>query len=150
MALEIERKFLVVNESFRSMAREKHHILQGYLSTDPNKTIRVRIIDDNAWICIKSRNIGPIRNEWEYKIPIIDAEQILKLCGNSILSKFRYIVPFNGDIWEVDEYENDLTPLIIAEVEMDSENHQLSLPCFVGKEVTGVPEYYNSALATNT
>lgn len=146
MALEIERKYLVINESYREMAIEKRHIAQGYLSTDPDKTVRVRIAGTRAFLTVKSRNQGDVRHEWEYEIPVSDAEEMLELCAGTVLAKWRYIVPFEGWTWEVDEYENNLAGLVVAEVEIDNPDRKVPLPSFAGEEVTGRPEYYNSTL----
>lgn len=147
MALEIERKYLVVNQSYREMAIEKRQIAQGYLSTDPDKTVRVRIAGTKAFLTVKSRNQGDVRHEWEYEIPVSDAEEMLELCTGTVLAKWRYIVPFEGWTWEVDEYENNLSGLVVAEVEIDNPDRKVPLPSFAGEEVTGRPEYYNSTLA---
>lgn len=147
MALEIERKYLVINESYREMAIEKRHIAQGYLSTDPDKTVRVRIAGTRAFLTVKSRNQGDVRHEWEYEIPVSDAEEMLELCTGTVLAKWRYIVPFEGWTWEVDEYENNHAGLVVAEVEIDNPDRKVPLPSFAGEEVTGMPEYYNSTLA---
>lgn len=147
MALEIERKFLVANESFRAMAHEKHHLVQAYLSRDPDRTIRIRIYDEQAFLTIKSRNHGAVRHEWEYEIPLSDARELLGLCRGGVISKWRHIVPFGGRRWEVDEFENKLAGLIVAEVELDDDKQSIELPPFAGEEVTSDPAYYNSSLA---
>ncbi len=147
MAVEIERKFLVVNESFISMARGHKNLIQGYLSTDPERTVRVRINDDSAWLTIKSLNHGATRGEWEYAIPVEDARQLIKLCGDNVIEKVRHYVDYAGLTWEIDVFGGSLAPLILAEVELTSEFQSVTLPPFIGAEVTGDPQYYNSNLA---
>ena len=149
MALEIERKFLVKDQTYRDSFIERHHLTQGYLSLDPEHTVRIRISDDTAWITVKSRNHGAVRNEWEYPIPVSDAREMLSLCGDAVLSKWRYVVEYGEHRWEIDEYEGRLAPLLVAEVEMDSEDCSPAIPPFIGKEVTGDARYYNSALVAS-
>ena len=146
MSLEIERKFLVKDYSYREKYTEKRHLVQGYLSLNPDATVRIRISDDSAWVTIKSRNRGAVRNEWEYPIPVDDARQMLELCQGGVLSKWRYIVPVEGLKWEIDEFEGHLAPLVVAEIELDDENEFFGKPGFIGREVTGNPHYYNSSL----
>lgn len=146
MAKEIERTFLVDDDSFRDMAVMQLHILQGYLNRDPERTVRVRILNDMAYLTVKGKSKGYERDEFEYEIPLEDGLQIMKLCQGRIINKTRFIVPFEGHNWEVDEYHNDLEGLIVTEVEMDHPDTSISLPPFAGKEVTGDPRYYNSQL----
>lgn len=147
MAKEIECKYLVVDDSFKKSSTKKLHIVQGYLSTDPEATIRVRICDSNAFITIKGINKGAVRDEWEYPIPIDDAKEIMKCCKNRLIDKIRYIVPYKGKIWEIDEFHGKHHGLILAEIELDDENETVAIPPFVGKDVTGDAAYYNSVLA---
>lgn len=145
MAKEIERKFLVKDDSFRSLASEIHSIEQAYLSTTPEATVRVRIFDDSAWLTVKGRNQGAVRDEWEYQIPIEDARQMIEGCtGGKIIRKRRYRV----GRWEVDEFSGSLQGLIVAEIELNSPGEQVELPDFIGREVTDDPRYYNSTLST--
>ena len=146
MADEIERKFLVKNNSYRQSSQKSTHILQAYLSTNPDSTVRVRIIDNNkAYITVKSRNHGVVRHEWEYEIPVIDARQMLDSCRvTPLIDKTRYLC---GQ-WEIDCFAGVLSGLTIAEIELQHENEQFEIPDWVGKEVTGDKRYYNSALAT--
>lgn len=146
MAKEIERKFLVTDDTYRSMAISWTRISQGYLSTDPDSTVRIRIKAECAFITVKSRNHGAIRNEWEYEIPLCDAEEIMAQCKLSCLDKTRYIVPFNGHEWEVDEFHGRLSGLVIAEIELANECETFDKPSFIGEEVTSDPTYYNSSL----
>lgn len=151
MAKEIERKFLVQGTEYRRMAIETKELTQAYLSTAVDSTIRVRIAGTRAFITVKSRNRGAERGEWEYEIPLADAREMLSRCAASpILSKTRYIIPAsNGLKWEVDEFHGALAPLVLAEIELPDAATPLPdpLPEFIGKEVTGNPEYYNSVLA---
>lgn len=146
MAKEIERTFLVDDDSFKEMAILTVHILQGYLNRDPERTVRIRILNDSAFITVKGKTEGCERDEFEYEIPLEDGLQMLKLCYGKILDKTRYIVPFEGFTWEVDEYHGALEGLVVTEVELKHVNDKITLPPFAGREVTGDPKYYNSQL----
>lgn len=146
MAVEIEYKYLVKNDNYRPMATSKSHILQGYLSRDPIRTIRVRVRDMKGYLTVKTKNIGALRNEFEYEIPLADADAMLEVCEKRILNKTRYLVPFEGHIWEVDEFHGVLEGLVTAEIELQSEDEPYSIPDFIGENVTGNPKYYNSNL----
>lgn len=146
MSVEIERKFLVINDDYKRMASASHRIVQGYLSTDPQATVRVRVLDNLAFVTIKSKTVGCSRGEWEYPVPVADAEEMLALCRSKI-EKTRWIVPFGGRTWEVDEFGGRLHGLILAEIELPSEDAPYDLPSFAGRDVTGDPQYYNSNLA---
>ncbi len=149
MSKEIERKFLVKNDDFLKMAVSESHIVQGYLSTDIRATIRVRIINDRAVLTVKGKNDGPVRDEWEYAIPVDDAREMLdKLCPGVLIDKVRHVVPYKGFRWEVDRFNSPAEGLTVAEIELDSADTRFSLPPFVGEEVTGNPAYYNSTMAT--
>lgn len=148
MAQEIERKFLVKDRSYRDLAFKSHHIAQGYLSTNPDVTVRLRIMDDSAFLTIKGRCCGIVRNEWEYPVPCADAADMLgMLCGNHVIDKIRYFVKFHGLVWEIDEFYGSLSGLVVAEIELPSESYSLDeYPSFVGNEVSGDVRYYNSSL----
>ncbi len=147
MAKEIERKYLVTDNIYRSMACSCRHIIQAYLNRDPRSTVRVRIADRKAFITIKGKNDGAVRDEWEYSIPVDDAEAMIRKCADGrIIEKTRYIVPFEGFTWEVDEFEGDLAGLTVAEIELPDVTTTFKLPPFTGEEVTGDPRYYNSSL----
>lgn len=147
MAQEIERKFLVKGTSYLSMATKTIHIRQGYISRNIDATVRIRITDNEAFVTIKSRNHGASRHEWEYPIPVADAQGMLhECCDGKVLEKTRYIVPFNGFNWEVDIFHGTNEGLAVAEIELPDENTRFSLPTFAGVEVTGDPRYYNSNL----
>ncbi len=146
MALEIEYKYLVKNDSFRGLSRESLRISQGYLSKDPERTVRVRIKGDRGFLTIKGKNTGAIRKEFEYEIPIEDAEQLLNMCIPPILEKIRHIVPYEGHTWEVDEFFGSHAGLVTAEIELSTPDEEYAIPSFVGENVTGNPAYYNSNL----
>ena len=144
MAYEIEHKYLVINDKFREMAKGKVTIRQGYLNRNPDRTVRVRTMGEKGFITIKSRNHGAKRVEFEYEIPFNDALQILKLAEPGIIEKTRWIVPFKGLIWEVDEFHGSQKGVIIAEVEIPDDGHCYEKPPFIGEDISGKPEFYNS------
>lgn len=146
MAVEIEYKYLVKESSYRTMATEIRVIRQGYLSRDPERTVRVRTLNEKGYITVKGITTGCTRLEFEYEIPYADAVSMLGMCERPLLEKHRYIVPFEGKIWEVDEFDGDLSPLVVAEIELKSADEKFNLPGFVGDDVTGNPLYYNSNL----
>lgn len=144
MAKEIERKFLVTSTDYRNMAQSRHVIRQAYLSTSPDCTVRLRTLDNSAFITVKSRNHGASRHEWEYRIPIDDALEMMHCCVISpVIEKTRFRV----GRWEVDEFYGRLQGLTVAEIELDDENEPIEFPPFIGREVTGDTRYYNSSLA---
>jgi adenylate cyclase len=147
MAIETERKFKVKAE-FRQLSVSHTEIKQRYLSVDPDKTIRLRIANKGAFITIKSRPAGKsiARNEWEYQIPLKDAEEMMNICLPGKIVKTRYLVPFGGHTFEVDVFHDKNEGLIIAEIELSSENEEFEIPDWLGEEVTGKPEYYNANL----
>ncbi len=148
MAKEIERKFLVTDQKYKNLANREEEIAQGYISVDPDRTVRVRIKGCKAYLTVKTRNHGMTRNEWEYSVPVEDAREMLAECCGNILSKTRYYVPAgNGLTWEIDEFHGVHEGLTVAEIELPAENAAFSLPAFIGKEVTGDPAYYNSSLS---
>lgn len=147
MAKEIERKFLVKDLSFMPMASEIIHICQGYISRRPEGTVRVRIKGKKGFITIKSKNAGARRDEWEYEIPLADAQEMLSnVCEGAIIDKHRYIIDFKGFIWEIDVFHGSHEGLIVAEIELSSTDTAFPLPPFIAEEVTGNPDYYNSNL----
>ena len=147
MPLEIERKFLVdAKKVVKLKLTGGERISQGYLSTEPNKIVRVRIKKNRGFLTIKSANIGIVRQEFEYEIPVNDAEEILKLCAPNILKKVRYKVDYAGHVWEVDIFEGKHAGLIMAEVEINSLDEYVKIPDWVGEEVSNNPKYFNSNL----
>lgn len=148
MALEIEHKFLVTNNSWRQAVKSYTKYKQGYLSSQPTSSIRVRISDQNAWLNIKSATIGNSRLEFEYEIPINDAELIIAtLCGKPLVEKTRYFIPIDNHVWEIDEFEGDNIGLIVAEIELQESGEFFSKPDWLGEEVTQDLRYYNNNLA---
>ena len=147
MAKEIERKYLVTDSSYRSMATRTRHIVQAYLNRDPRATVRVRIADGRACLTVKGKNDGAVRDEWEYEIPEPDARAMIGRCASGrVIEKTRYVVAYGGFDWEVDEFEGELKGLTIAEIELPDARTVFILPPFAGDEVTGDPRYYNSSL----
>ena len=148
MAKEIERKFLVNKELFKPNGKGEY-IAQGYLSSNVEHTVRVRIKKDCGFLCIKGKNEGIIRNEFEYEIPLSDARELLKMCEPAIIVKNRYIINIENSIWEVDVFEGDNEGLIVAEIELKTVDEIFSKPNWVGKEVSHDVRYYNSNLIKN-
>lgn len=149
MLQEIEKKFLVTGD-FRNETFLTFHIVQGYLSRNPERVVRIRIKDDKGYITIKGNNneSGATRFEWEKEIPVEEARQLLKLCEPGIIDKTRHLIK-NTDgkhIWEVDVFNGNNEGLVIAEIELDDENDAFDRPSWLGKEVTGDQRYYNSNL----
>jgi adenylate cyclase len=147
MALEIERKFLV-NGEFRHLSVRCYEITQAYLSVDPDKTIRLRITGEKAFLTVKTP-LKPgsfIRNEWEYVVPSDDAWEMLMICVPGKIIKTRYIIPAGERKFEVDVFHGGNEGLVIAEIELKSESETFEKPDWIGEEVTGNPAYYNSNL----
>lgn len=147
MAKEIERKFLVKNSTFRELSTTATRIKQGYLSRLPEATVRVRIAGNRAFLTVKGKNHGCVRDEWEYAVPVADAEAMLDRCAQgSVISKTRYIVPDGAYNWEIDEFHGTHEGLVVAEIELPHAEATFDRPDFIGEEVTGNPAYYNSNL----
>ena len=146
MSKEIERKFLVNKNLFKPES-EYQYIAQGYLSSTPERTVRVRIKNNRGYLTVKGKNTGISRSEFEYEIPEDDAKELLELCEPSIIVKKRYIVNFYGSIWEVDVFEGNNEGLIVAEIELKSEDEHFNKPDWLGKEVSFDKKYYNSNLS---
>ncbi|MEO9570519.1 MAG: CYTH domain-containing protein [Polaribacter sp.] len=151
MSLEIERKFLVKNEDYKKDSSSKKYIKQGYLNSDKNRTVRIRIADEKAFITIKGKSnaTGTTRFEWEKEIKKEEAESLFLLCEPSIIEKKRHLITVNKHTFEVDEFFGDNQNLVIAEVELSSENEAFLRPNWLGKEVTGNVKYYNSSISKN-
>ena len=147
MAQEIERKFLVIGE-FKSSALAQSHIVQGYISSARGRTVRVRIRDDKGYLTIKgaSNASGTSRYEWEKELALSEAEELMRLCEPGIIDKTRYLVRSGKHVFEVDEFYGENEGLIVAEVELESEDEAFVKPDFIGEEVTGDIRYYNSQL----
>lgn len=149
--IEIERKFLVKNESFKAEAFTQNRITQGYLSSIPERTVRVRIKGDKAYLTIKgmTNETGMSRFEWEKEIPVDEAKSLLFLCEKGVIDKTRYEVKINQHVYEVDAFHGENNGLIIAEIELDSEAEAFEKPNWLGQEVTNDKRYYNSNLSLN-
>ena len=144
---EIERKFLVCSDAFKSQATTSYEIMQGYLCKEPGKTIRVRIRDARAFLTIKSSRLreGLAKFEWEREIELADAREMMQICLPGAISKTRYIIPINGERkWEVDVFHGRLEGRVLAEIELEDEHEAFERPDWLGEEVTGQPQYYNA------
>ena len=146
MAIEIERKFLVTGTDWRQGAGTVFS--QGYLNRDKARTVRVRIAGAKAFLTIKGASQGATRAEFEYEIPLADAEQLLALCEGPIIQKVRRVLVHAGSTWEVDEFEGPNAGLVVAEIELTSEDQVFERPAWLGQEVTDDVRYFNSNLAT--
>ena len=149
--IEIERKFLVKSDEYRSDAFKVQLLSQAYLNNNPEKSVRVRIVDNEGFITIKgpSYDGGLSRFEWEKKILIDEAVELMKLCGDQLILKKRYFVKHNKIILEVDEFLNNNKGLVVAEVELKTTSQKIVLPDWIAEEVTGVNKYYNLSLVNN-
>jgi len=149
MAKEIEKKFLITNEDWQGLAEGKEYC-QGYLNREKGRTVRVRTIGNRGFITVKGPAKGETRLEFEYKIPIQDAREMLqKLCHKPLIKKTRYKIPFDGFIWEIDVFAGENEGLIFAEIELNHEGEKFSQPHWIGDEVTNDSRYYNANLVTN-
>ena len=147
MGTEIERKFLVRNDDWRREARAELHMRQGYVSGGEQASVRVRVQGDSAFLNIKSATLGVRRREYEYPLPLSDAEEMLDhLCAGPLIEKTRYHVEHAGHTWEVDVFEGDNAGLVVAEIELDREDEAFEKPAWVGDEVSHDPRYYNVCL----
>lgn len=148
MATEIERKFLIIGDEWREGATGTE-LRQGYLARDPDRVVRIRISDKQAWLNIKGATTGISRLEFEYEIPVGEALQLLALCVDPPVEKTRYIVHHEGHRWELDEFHGENIGLRVAEIELEDESAAFPLPPWVGTEVSSDPRYYNAALSKN-
>lgn len=146
---EIERKFLVTSEAFKNEAHKRSRIVQGFLNTNPERTVRIRTKGNEGFITVKgkSNKSGLSRYEWEKQISLAEAEELLHLCEPGIIEKTRFEVSLDDHTFEVDEFLGDNQGLIVAEVELKSETEPFQKPAWLGKEVTGESKYYNSQLS---
>lgn len=149
--IETERKFLVKSSAYKDLAFYKSRIVQGFLSTDPERTVRIRVNGGNGFLTIKggTGNSGVTRFEWEKEIPIDEAELLLKLCLPGKIEKIRHLVRIGLHVFEVDEFLNENHGLVIAEIELKTEDEVFETPSWLGAEVTGEIKYYNSQLSRN-
>jgi adenylate cyclase len=146
MATEIERKFLVAGDGWQST--EPTYYCQGYLNHDKHRTVRVRVAGGHGFLTIKGISVGASRAEFEYPIPLDDAKALLALCEGPLVEKMRHIVEHAGLRWEIDAFLGDNEGLVVAEIELESEAQAITLPEWIGVEITGDARYYNSNLAT--
>jgi len=149
--IETERKFLVLNDSYKQQAYTQKRIAQGYLSSVPDRTVRVRTKGDRGFLTIKgkSNESGTSRMEWEKEISVADAEQLLALCEKGAIDKIRHEVKVGSHVYEVDEFFGDNAGLTVAEIELADENEDFIKPEWLGEEVTGTERYYNAYLSRN-
>lgn len=147
--LEIERKFLVKSDQFKSLAFTKNHIAQGYLNSNPERTVRIRIKGESGFLTIKGKGneSGVSRFEWETEIPLIEAKHLIELCEKGVIDKIRYEVQSGNHIFEVDEFFGENEGLVIAEIELKSEDESFEKPDWLGNEVTNDERYYNAFLS---
>lgn len=147
MSTEIERKFLVTG-AFREGVQGSARIVQGYLSSVPERTVRVRIRGDRGFLTIKGIGSasGATRYEWEHEIPFSEAEELLALCEPGVIDKIRHRIPVDGHVFEVDEFRGENEGLVVAEIELAAEEASFPVPHWLGREVTGDPRYYNAML----
>ena len=151
MALEIERKFLVKDDSYKAMACNSSRIAQGYICSGRGRTVRVRIRDEKGYLTIKgpADSMGLGRYEWEKEIPVQEAQELMRLCEPGMIDKTRYLVKSGKHVFEVDEFYGENEGLTVAEVELESADESYEKPDFIGEEVTGDVRYYNSFLMKN-
>jgi adenylate cyclase len=148
MPQEIERKYLVKGD-FRSQQGDNIRIVQGFLSTDPRRTVRIRIQGGKGFLNIKglTSESGLSRYEWEKEIPLDDAKELLRLCEPGIIEKTRYLIRYGSHIFEVDEFHGENEGLVVAEIELKTEDEEFEKPEWLGKEITGDLRYYNAMLS---
>lgn len=149
--IEIERKFLVLNTDFIALATAKNRIVQGYLNSNPERTVRVRIKGNKGFLTIKGKGneSGTTRLEWETEIPLDEAEKLISLCENGVIDKIRYEILSGKHTYEVDIFEGENAGLLMAEIELDSEIEAFEKPNWLGQEITGDNRYYNAYLSNN-
>jgi CYTH domain-containing protein len=149
MMIEIERKFLLVSDAYKKVAFKKTRITQGFLSTDPLRTVRVRIKGTQGFLTIKgeSNSTGTSRFEWEKEIDLKEAKELLDICVKGVIDKIRYEVKSNLHTYEIDEFFGENKGLVVAEIELNSEHESFEKPEWLGDEVTGQNKYYNSQLS---
>jgi adenylate cyclase len=145
MALEIERKFLVHGSPWKTLPQGAL-MRQGYLLASPHRVVRVRIEGAQAMLTIKGATQGIVRGEWEYLIPVGEAEELLKLCEQPLIEKYRYRIPFEGMLWELDVFIGDNAGLVVAEIELENETQSFQKPDWIAEEVTSDLRYLNSNL----
>ena len=148
MGVEIERKFLLAGDAWRALG-EPVLLRQGYLSSDPERTVRVRVEGGQGMLTIKGRSVGAVRGEWEYPIPLPDANDLLdRLCQQPLIEKYRRRIAVGKHLWEVDEFLGANEGLVVAEIELGAEDEAFDKPGWVGEEVTHERRYFNSSLVS--
>lgn len=147
--IEIERKFLVKSEEYKNSSFEKNEIAQGYLNSNPDRTVRVRIKGNQGYLTIKGKGneTGMSRLEWEKEIPVDEARTLINICESGVITKIRYEIKFGNHVYEVDEFFGENEGLVIAEIELESEDETFEKPDWLGEEVTNNEKYYNSYLS---
>jgi len=146
MALEIERKYLLKNNDWKTLIKEEISIKQGYLNSEKERTVRVRTYGEKGIITIKGKNNNLTRKEFEYTIPLADALEMLKLAEMPLIEKTRFIVINDGNTWEIDVFEGVNKGLVVAEIELESETEKFEVPEWIGEEVSTDPKYFNACL----
>ena len=147
MALEIEKKFLIKNNDWKKSVEKEYVIKQGYLLAHPDRTLRVRIKGAKGFLTIKGKTVSASRAEYEYEIPLQDAEEMIDLCEKPVIEKIRHIIKHHKHVWELDVFSGANKGLIMAEIELEAEDESFELPSWAGEEVTLDARYYNSNLA---
>jgi adenylate cyclase len=146
MGVEIERKFLIIKDKLPTL-KNGINIRQAYIANSPERNVRVRTKGEKAFLTIKTKGKGIRRKEFEYEIPYTDAEELFKICEGKIIDKTRYELHLDGLLWELDVFHGVHQGLILAEVELESEDQQIEIPNWIGQEVSTDPRYYNASLA---
>ena len=149
MGLEIERKFLLKNNSWKKEIKETIFIRQGYLNSKVERTVRIRIQGEQGVLTIKGKNQNVTRKEFEYQIPLDDALHLISMCEKPVIEKTRFLISSNRCTWEIDVFDGENKGLVIAEIELSSEEESFDIPNWLGKEVSSESKYYNSSLITN-
>jgi adenylate cyclase len=150
MGVEIERKFLVADDTWRAAASACEVLRQGYLANTSKSSVRIRRAGDTAWLSVKSMTRGLVRQEYEYPVPLEDAERMLdELCDGPLLEKVRHLVTVGGHVWEIDEFRGDNAGLVVAELELDAPDEAFERPAWLGAEVTHEERYYNFRLVSH-
>ena len=147
MAHEFERKFLVADDAWRHSVVGTAHYIQAYLASSTTSSVRIRIAGKHAWLNLKSAELGVSRREFEYEIPLADAQEMLEhLCDGRVIEKIRHFVPYGNHTWEIDVFSGDNQGLIVAEIELADPDQEFSRPPWLGSEVSDDPRYYNVCL----
>lgn len=149
MGLEIERKFLIKDTSWKNETKEGISIRQGYLNSEVERTVRVRVHGEQGVLTIKGKNQNLTRKEFEYQIPLDDALDLIDLCEKPIIEKTRFLLSVNHNTWEIDVFEGENEGLVVAEIELTSEEESFDIPSWLGEEVSSDSKFYNSSLIKN-